>query len=122
MYDSIALLIGIVAVAMIGKNYTLAKYDRKQAIPRFVIFILAFVLLLWVLVPDPRSPHVRPAVKYIGLPVALFGVPVISFLSYVLRNEKRTSFSIQDVAEILFVPIWFVFCYAVIFELNWIWI
>ena len=44
MTDSIALLIGIFAIAMLAKNYILRNYERDQATTRFIIFLCAFTL------------------------------------------------------------------------------
>ncbi|QEG22255.1 hypothetical protein [Mariniblastus fucicola] len=120
--DSAALLIVILVVAMIGKTFILRKFEKDRAITTFAILIAASTLILWLIYPDPQSQHVEPAVKYVGLPVLVFGVPVISFLSYILTDTKPISFSIQDFAEILFIPVWFVLCNAIMFALNWIWI
>ncbi|WP_148618776.1 hypothetical protein [Mariniblastus fucicola] len=107
---------------MLAKNYMLRNYEREQATTRFIIFIGAFTLVIWLVFPDPTSRHVRPAVKYVALPVAVFGVPLTSFMSYVLRDEKPTGFSIQDLAEFLFLPFWLIVCYGTIIALNWVWI
>jgi hypothetical protein len=111
-----------VLLSMFAKLYFLNHFRRDQAILLFVAMIGVFVPLLWLVSPDWDNPHVYPIANYVGLPIAVLAVPVASFFSCVATNEKPL-LSVRDLAELLFIPIWFVGW--IIFEsfvLGWVWI
>lgn len=109
-----------------------ALYAVKELALRFtrlpvaaVIFacaIAAAVPATWWLDPDWDNPLVLPLSHYVGMPVGLLTVPLLSFL-FDVTEQKRTCRPWRVVVELIAVLGWF-FGWIVIqlLILGWIWI
>ena len=105
------------------KLFLLHNFTKVIASLLFVTLVAASIPLLWALSPDWNNPHVLPIANYVGTPIEILTIPVVSFVIDVASCAKPRV-SARTVVELLVgVPAWFFFwLFLELLLLNWIWI
>ena len=106
-----------------AKLLLLHNFTKVIASLLFVMLVAASIPLLWALSPDWNNPHVLPIANYVGTPIAILTIPVVSFVIDVASCAKPRV-SARTVVELLVgVPVWFFFwLFLELLLLDWIWI
>ena len=118
----------LLILALYGAKYLgLSRFSSLAAVTLFVLAAVAAVPVTWLLSPDWDKPYVLRIANFVGTPIMVLMVPIVSFV-YDLRAKQvagRFKPALWRLPLELFVavPIWFVFW--IFFEfgvLHWVWI
>ncbi|HQR06676.1 MAG TPA: hypothetical protein PLN21_07635 [Gemmatales bacterium] len=119
--------LGLILFLYVAKAVVL-KYVRQpsSALAYYLFAVGLCVPIAWGLSPDWNNWNVRRISNYVGTPIIIVTIPLISFLFDLYRKTQGTqkSWYWRIPLEILvLVPVWFYFW--VFFELlvlGWVWI
>ncbi len=118
---AVALVVAVYAVKELALRYA----SRPWGVILFGLALAAAVPAAWALDPDWDNPHVLRVGIWVGTPVGLLAVPLVSFLFDLARGvpgsrEQRLRRTAVEVLAV--VPAWFFGWLVVqVFVLGWVW-
>lgn len=121
------LLLGSVLGLYAAKYAILRSVDNRWlALSCFAVLLFGQTLGLYATDPEYPSPIADPKAHWIGLPVAILGLPASSFLVDWFHSPVRlsTRYIARTLCEVLLLfPAWvFAWVLLELFVLGWIWI
>lgn len=116
-------------VAVFAVKFLALRYIRNKPLAAivFVFGVLCAIPVIWALCPDWGKIYVAPIANWVGSPISLLTVPIISFLVDLFSENpsKRQILSWRILIEVFIAaPAWFLFwIFFIEFGvLNWVWI
>ena len=113
----------LIVVLFVAKFYLLRTFTRRRAAFCFVVLLLLAIPVAWAISPDWNNPSVAKMSNWIGTPIALLTIPVISLLIDLSSPTEHQPLPRNAIELLVGVPMWF-FCWLFVefAILGWVWI
>lgn len=113
----------ILVIGLYTYKESIRTYNRRKQRWLFAWAMVLAVVGVWTLNTDWSNPDVRSIGIWVGSPLAILGVPLISFVydQFQRKEESRSERFIRIATEvIILVPLWFIGSIFVQILLGWI--